>query len=62
MAFRQKAGTVAWRKQSFSNSPSSPVLINFAGQDQLVVFMAGQVAGLDPNNGELTWTIPYPTN
>ncbi len=59
MAFRQTDGAVAWKKESFSNSASSPVLIHFAGQDQLVVFMAKQVAGLDPGNGDLIWTIPH---
>ena len=59
MAFRQTDGAVAWKKESFSNSASSPVLIHFAGQEQLVVFMAKQVAGLDPGNGDLIWTIPH---
>ena len=59
MAFRQTDGTVAWKKESFSNSASSPVLIHFAGQEQLVVFMAKQVVGLDPGNGELIWMIPH---
>ena len=59
MAFRQTNGAVAWKKESFSNSASSPVLIHFAGQDQLVVFMAKQVVGLDPGNGKLIWMIPH---
>ena len=61
MAFNQKDGTVAWSKQDFVNSPSSPIIARVAGQDQLVVFMAPGVAGLDPNNGDLLWSYPHET-
>lgn len=61
MAFNQKDGTVAWAKQDFANSPSSPISIKVAGQDQLVVFMAPGVAGLDPNSGDLLWSHPHAT-
>jgi outer membrane protein assembly factor BamB len=30
-------------------------------QQQLVVFMAGEIVGLDPANGELLWSHPHPT-
>ena len=61
MAFKQKDGAVAWKKQDFSNTPSSPILINVSGQDQLVVFMADGPAGLDPLNGDLLWSHPHKT-
>jgi len=61
MAFKQKDGTVAWKKQDFANAPSSPVLINVSGQDQLVVFMAPGPAGLDPLTGDLLWSYPHTT-
>lgn len=31
-------------------------------QDQLVIFMAEQIAGLDPGNGELLWSHPHKTD
>ena len=60
VAFNQKDGSVVWKKHDFKNSTSSPILINVAGQDQLVAFMYGEVVGVDPNNGNLLWTHPHP--
>lgn len=60
MAFNQNDGTVAWKKQNFDNSYSSPLLIKVDGQDQLVAFMSGEIIGVDPNNGELLWSNPHP--
>ena len=60
MAFNQKDGTVAWKKQDLDNSYSSPLLIKVDGQDQLVAFMYGQIIGVDPNNGDLLWSSPHP--
>jgi outer membrane protein assembly factor BamB len=61
IAFNQKDGSVAWKKQDFINSPSSPILINLDGQDQLVAFLAAEVAGFNPDNGELLWSHPHVT-
>jgi outer membrane protein assembly factor BamB len=52
---------VVWQKQDFANSNSSPVLINVDGQDQVVAFMASNIIGVDPNNGELLWSRPHST-
>ena len=62
MAFDQKAGRLAWKGLDFANSPSSPTLINVGGQDQLVAFMAKQVIGADPRNGNLLWSHPHVTD
>jgi outer membrane protein assembly factor BamB len=43
-------------------SPSSPIIINVDGQDQLVAFMGKQIAGLNPDNGELLWSHPHVTD
>lgn len=61
MAFRQKDGVVAWKRQDFKNSPSSPLLINVDGQAQLIAFMYDTLAGVDPSNGELLWSNPHRT-
>jgi outer membrane protein assembly factor BamB len=62
IAFKQSDGSVAWKKQDFDYGPSSPILINVDGQEQLVLFMADGPVGLDPSNGELLWTHPHKTD
>jgi outer membrane protein assembly factor BamB len=61
IAFNQKDGKIVWQKQNFANSPSSPVLIQVDGQDQLVAVMADQIIGLNPDTGDLLWTHPHAT-
>ena len=61
MAFDRNTGSVVWQKQDLANSNSSPVLINVDGQDQVVAFMASNIVGVDPNNGELLWSHPHST-
>jgi outer membrane protein assembly factor BamB len=61
MAFKQSDGSVAWKNQEFDITHSSPILIQYDGEDQLVVFMAREVAGLNPSNGELLWLHPHAT-
>lgn len=62
MAFDQKDGTIVWKKHSFKNSTSSPILIKVDGQEQLVAFMFAEIVGLDPNNGDLLWSHPHETD
>lgn len=62
MAFNRTDGKVVWQRQDFRNSPSSPLIINVDGQDQLVAVMADEVAGVDPNNGDLLWRHPRTTS
>ncbi|HEU4595714.1 MAG TPA: PQQ-binding-like beta-propeller repeat protein, partial [Pyrinomonadaceae bacterium] len=62
MAFKQKDGSVAWKRHDFKNSPASPLLIKVDGQDQLVAFMYDEVVGLDPRGGELLWGHPHKTD
>ena len=38
---------------------SSPVLINVGGLEQLAVVMDGAVFGVNPNNGDLQWQVPF---
>jgi outer membrane protein assembly factor BamB len=61
VAFNKNDGSIAWKKQDFMVSFSSPLLIDVDGQQQLVVFGAEQIVGLDPNNGDLFWTYPHRT-
>jgi len=62
VAFNQKDGSVAWKKHDLTSSPSSPLIINVDGQDQLVAFLGDVIAGLDPNNGALLWSHPHKTD
>ena len=61
IAFNQKDGSVAWKNGSLDMSPSSPILINVDGQEQLVAFLGKVVAGIDPNNGNVLWSRPHVT-
>lgn len=61
VAFRQKDGQIAWKSHTFDVTPSSPILINVDGQDQLVLFHGDGVAGLDPSGGPLYWNHPHRT-
>jgi len=59
VALRLADGTKAWSAHDFTNTYSTPKLINVDGQDQLVLVMSEQVAGLDPANGKLLWQFPF---
>lgn len=59
MAFHQADGSVAWAKGSIPSAYSSPLLINVDGLEQLVQLMNGLVFGLNPQNGDLQWQIPF---
>ncbi len=61
-AFNQKDGKVVWKSQDLALSPASPIVINVDGQDQLVAFMGKEIAGVDPNNGELLWSHSHATD
>jgi outer membrane protein assembly factor BamB len=59
VAFDQKTGAVRWRSLSFRNSYSSPRILEIAGEIQLVIFMAEELIGVDPDTGELRWRYPH---
>ena len=61
VAFNQKDGTVAWKNQTLDMSPSSPIIVNVDGQEQMIMFLGKVVAGIDPNNGNLLWSHPHVT-
>jgi outer membrane protein assembly factor BamB len=63
MAFRQDDGRVVWSSSGFPDdiTASSPLLVTLEGQDQLVVTSGDAVHGIDPNDGAILWTFPFPT-
>jgi outer membrane protein assembly factor BamB len=62
VAFDRRHGRLAWKNHDFEPSPSSPIVINVDGQDQLVVFHADGVAGVDPNGGPALWNHAHATD
>ncbi len=61
-AFDQKDGTLVWKSQDSEIAPSSPILIEIDGHQQLVVFTASAIMGLNPKNGALFWSHPHKTD
>lgn len=59
VAFDQSNGEVRWQAHSFRNSYSSPGLYTIAGEEQVVVFMAEELIGVDPATGALRWSWPH---
>lgn len=56
VAFNKDTGKVAWKNQSFKNSYSTPKIIKIDGKDELVTFMAQEIVGVNPTNGNLEWS------
>jgi len=58
MAFDQKTGELAWKNMDFAVDFSSPLIINFDGQAQLVFSSPDGLFGANPTNGDLLWHFP----
>ena len=56
------SGREIWATQDFKNGYSSPLIIDLDGKPELIVFSAGEVAGLDPVTGALDWSRPHPAD
>ncbi|MGA3187134.1 MAG: PQQ-binding-like beta-propeller repeat protein [Bryobacteraceae bacterium] len=61
VALRQSDGAVVWKALQFTNSYSSPLLINVDGQAQVVFLAAKSIFGFNPDNGTLLWMYPHET-
>ena len=60
-AFDGATGALVWKSGTLAHSPSSPTLIDFNGQAQ-IVYLGGQaVAGFDPVTGRELWRHPHTT-
>jgi outer membrane protein assembly factor BamB len=59
MAFAQSDGRVVWKSGDFLTSGAAPILIDFAGQDQLVFLGGGTIQGMNPANGQALWAFPH---
>lgn len=55
VAFNQATGDVAWKALDFEMGFSSPIMIRFSGQGQLVCATRSGLIGVDPAAGRLLW-------
>ena len=55
IALDQATGKVVWKSQDLALCHSSPILINFAGEDQLVQYLNKGIMAVNPNDGALLW-------
>jgi outer membrane protein assembly factor BamB len=62
MAFQLKDGAVAWKTGDFLTAEAPPILIDLAGQAQVVVFGGQSVNGLDPETGRMLWSHAHDTD
>jgi outer membrane protein assembly factor BamB len=62
VALDRATGRILWESQDFQNGYSSPVLIDLDGHSEVVVFMFGEIAGLNPDTGALEWSWPHPSD
>jgi outer membrane protein assembly factor BamB len=54
-AFRQGDGEIVWKNEELSAGYASPILVEFNGEDHLIVALGMTRAGLDPATGEFRW-------
>lgn len=60
VAFDKRTGEERWRALPDRAGYSSPVLIEQGEQQVLVCWTGDSVSGLNPNNGKVYWSVPFP--
>ena len=55
VAFDQATGKIRWKSQDFAISHSSPILVEFEGEWQLVLLLENGIMGVSPTDGKLLW-------
>lgn len=61
-AFHAGTGVLAWKSGNVSQSPASPILIEFGGAPQLVYLGGNAIAGFQPSTGAQLWLYPHSTS
>jgi outer membrane protein assembly factor BamB len=61
MAFDKDSGRQVWEALDEIPSNTSPIVIEFAGHRQLIVWANKSVAALDPSTGRILWREKLPT-
>jgi outer membrane protein assembly factor BamB len=59
VAFHKETGQERWRALEDEASYSAPVLIRQAGKPVVVCWTGGSITGLNPENGQVYWSIPF---
>ncbi len=60
VALGQADGRERWRAGDWRNSPASPQLAALGGGPQVIGFFWDAVAGFDPRDGRVLWSVPHP--
>lgn len=60
LALDRTSGQLRWRGGSDPCGYATPIVIRHAGQDVMVGWTPENVLALDPLDGRVLWTIPYP--
>lgn len=61
-ALERRSGKVAWTAERGRAAASSPMLLTFAGEPQIVSAYAGGLVGLSPRDGRRLWQFPWRTH
>jgi WD40 repeat protein len=59
IALDRKTGELRWKALSDRPAYSAPIVINAGGAEQLIVWTADSITGLDPATGEVYWQVPW---
>jgi len=60
VAYNRLTGDPVWQSLNDSAGYTSPILANFSSHRQIVWINAERAVGLDPENGKLLWSYPFP--
>ena len=63
LALNKTTGTVIWKSKTLNDKPAyvSPILVNYAGKKMIINVSLGHMFGVDVSNGEILWSVAYPT-
>jgi outer membrane protein assembly factor BamB len=62
IAFDKKDGSVVWKNKGLTPGYATPQLIDFEGEEQLLILDGERVAGLNPSTGDLLWKHEFPAD
>ena len=62
VAYNKATGAPVWRSQNDRASYTSPMLVTLAGKRQIMAVTASRLVGLEPADGRLIWSHPWPTS
>jgi outer membrane protein assembly factor BamB len=59
IALDRADGKLVWKSADLVNGVSSPILISFERQEQIVVLLYGGIAAVDPTSGAILWQMSF---